>query len=151
MITRIIKSVAPKSLFAFSLFVLLAASAASAHAQTTGGARFRVSFEFTAGGVRLPAGEYTVRRASQGGLAYLVQSRDGRSAAAVTIQSNLRAKGNARPVQLTFNVYEGQYYLSEVWAAGDGNGVELSPSRAERYMAKKGSEAKRVSVIALTN
>ena len=149
MFIRALKSIAPGSLFALSLFILLAA--APAPAQAARSVVFRVPFEFTAGGVRLPAGEYTIRRASQAGSAYFVQSRDGRAAAAVSAESPLRAKGKASPLQLTFDVYEGQFFLAEVWAAGDGTGAELSRPRAIRQVAKSAADARRVSVVAHTN
>ena len=148
MFIRAIKSAAPKSLLAFALFAVIAASAAPSRAQAGGGSVFRVPFEFTVGGVRLPAGEYTVRRTSQAGMAYFVRSTDGRSAAAVTTQSPLRAKGGERPLQLTFDVHEGQYFLSEVWADADGTGAQLRAPRAAREMAKRSEGAGRVVVAA---
>jgi hypothetical protein len=149
MIIRAIKSVAPKALFALGLFVALAACGANAHAQATGNTIFHVPFEFTVGGVRLPAGEYTVRRTSQAGLAYFVKSIDGHAAAAVIIQSALRAKGSERPVQLTFDVAGGGgYYLAEVWPTGDGTGAKLKAPRAARDTAMKASETSRVIIMA---
>ena len=150
MIINAIKSVAPKSLAALSLFVVLAASAATARAQAPDAINFRVPFEFTAGDVRLPAGEYAVRRASQAGLAYFIQSRDGRPVAALTVVSAIdAARKNALEPQLVFNVYGGQYYLSQLWRGGRATGASFRRSRAEREVSRNAAEKGRVAVVAL--
>ena len=90
MISQAIKAIASRSVVVFSLFFILSASAANAQ---TAAERlvFYIPFQFTAGDERLPAGEYTIRRVSQTGQAYFIKSRDGRSVAAVSVRSTLRA------------------------------------------------------------
>ncbi len=150
MIITAIKSVAPRSFVVFSLFVVLAASAVSARAQTATPVAFNVPFEFTAGDVRLPAGEYVVRRADQAGMAYFIQSRDGRKVAAVTVKNTVEAREkNSSVAQLTFNVYGGQHYLSQLRPGAGASGAEFHRSRVEREVAKTATETRRVSVIAL--
>ena len=150
MIINAIKSAAPKSFAALSLFVVLAASAAAARAQAPDAITFRVPFEFTAGEVRLPAGEYTVRRASRAGQAYFIRSRDGRSAAVVPVVSAIAAgPRDARLPRLSFNAYGGQYYLSQLRPGGDVEGAEFRRSRAEREVSRSGAERRRVDVAAL--
>ena len=149
MLSQVVRAVAPKSLIVLSLFIILSACATAAvQAQTTERMVFNVPFEFTAGGERLPAGEYAIRPTSRGGAAYFIQSRDGRSVAAVSVKNTLRADENASQAQLTFNVYAGQYYLSQVRPGGDGAGAEFHKSRAEREVAKSATESRRVRVIA---
>jgi hypothetical protein len=150
MIITAIKSIAPKSFVVLSLFVVLAATAASARAQSADAIAFRVPFEFTAGDVRMPAGDYVIRRASQSGQAYFIQSRDGRKVAAVTVKNVLVETGKgAQLPQLTFNVYGDQHYLSQLRPGGGARGAEFHRSRVEREVARNAAESRRVSVVAL--
>ena len=150
MLSKVVRAVAPKSLIVLSLFIILSAYTAAVQAQTTERLVFNIPFQFTAGGERLPAGEYTVRASSRGGSAYFIQSRDGHSVAVVSVKNILRADDSAGQPQLTFNVYAGQYYLSQVRPGGDGAGAEFHKSRAEREVADGGAERQRVRVIAST-
>ena len=148
MINRAVRAIVPKSVVAFSLLVALLAATAATQGQTTRQAIFNVPFQFTAGGESLPAGEYIIRRADQAGLAYFIQRRDGRAAAAVSVKNTSGAKPAGGQARLTFNVYGGQYFLTQAQPEKYGVSVEFQRSRAERELARAATEDSHVVTVA---
>ena len=142
-----------RSLAILSL-VAIAAAAAPTHAQSgapnffqPSATRVAIPFAFTAGEATLPAGTYTIKRVSQTGGAYLIQSADGKASAAVLTAGTLTRGRTSLPAKLVFHRYEGACYLSEVWTASSTVGRAVSTSKAERALAKQDATPDVVAVL----
>ena len=123
----------------------------AADAQAVTNAVFvRVPFDFVAGGKRMPAGRYSVRRVrSDAETALIIRSEDGRSSAVV-----LTNTGDARPsaAALVFRKHGDRYLHAEVSMPGTASVRELPETGAERRLERelaeqKGGEAKTVTVV----
>ncbi|HEY7172994.1 MAG TPA: hypothetical protein VH417_19210 [Vicinamibacterales bacterium] len=114
--------------------------AAAAHADETL-ANVKVPFAFFVNDVRLPAGDYIVRQASEGGQVLEIVSKDGRHVVFTpTIPfTELTQSNNA---QLVFEKFGDAYFLSRV-APADGNDREivLTPASMEHEIIKSGEHA----------
>ena len=146
------KQIARTFASALGTLMLLAAFTA-AHAQTPARAVIRVPFDFYAGQKLMPAGRYAVRPVSQqGSKMLLIQSEDGRHAAAVLTNED-GGKAPAEGASLTFRQYDDRYFLARVFITGAAPGRELPASNAEKKFrteqrAKAADpEAKDVTVV----
>lgn len=147
--SRVVKSAARGSFVIFSLLLILSAASVATRAQSAGDAIFNVPFEFMAGNVRLPAGEYVVRRTSESGSTYFVRSRDGRTVATLSVRNNARAGAEGGPAHLTFNVYGGEHFLSQVRPGAARTVAEFHKGRAEREVMRAATAgARSVRVVA---
>jgi len=118
-----------------SLSVMLAVVAVSA--TPTGSIKAHIPFDFSVGNKTLPAGAYTVAPLTTPG-ALLIRHEDGRTAAMV-ITSGMPAQQEQGQTKLVFHRYGDQYFLAQVWTAGDSDGRELRQSRTERELVKSRS------------
>ena len=117
-----------------SFLLMLTAVTVSAQSE-----RIRVTspFSFVAGQKALPAGEYTVepnRKDSDN--VWLVQSRDGH-ATALFATMPVRAGETQGECKLVFNKYGDQYFLSQIWEAGESAGRALIKSKGERALERQ--------------
>jgi hypothetical protein len=138
------KKQALRILAIFSL--LLTMSAAIVHAQSKRSI-INVPFSFTVGHKTLPAGEYSVEpNRKESNSFWLIQSVKGNDSVLFTTNSvwTSETKNNSR---LVFNNYDGQYFLSQIWSAGDNSGRELHMPRVERQLAKSQTQREKVIVI----
>jgi hypothetical protein len=114
-----------------SLVVTFAVTSANAQSGTHF-IRIVIPFEFIIKGETLPPGTYTVKRLSSDKPETLLLSRtDGGSRVYIltkSVQANTRASGS----KLVFHQYGDQYFLSQVWEAGENEGRQLFKSRGER-------------------
>ncbi|MEP6741788.1 MAG: hypothetical protein ABJB61_04760 [bacterium] len=130
------------------LSLLIVMTAVSVRAQSERSKVTNISFSFIVGQKTLPAGEYTVepnRRDSDN--VWLVQSSDGRVSALFTTMP-VRASETPEKAKLVFHKYGDQYFLSQIWTAGDIGGRELPMPRPERELAKNGVKPQTVALIA---
>ena len=137
------KKQAFRILAVFSL--LLTMSAAIVNAQSNR-STINIPFSFTVGHKTLPAGEYTVepnRRDSNS--FWLIQSVKGNDSVLFTTNS-VWTSVNQENTRLVLNNYDGQYFLSQIWNAGDNTGRELHRPRLERQLAKSRIQRERVIV-----
>jgi hypothetical protein len=107
-----------------------------------------IPFEFTAGRVTLPAGEYRVQKPAVHSTMLLIQRTDQRAA---TIEPSFAAQANGPQTQskLVFHRYGNRYFLSQVWIAGYSQGRELPKSDKEKEQALAASKAlDQVTVVA---
>ena len=118
---------------------------ASAYART-GVVKANVPFNFTVSNSQLPAGEYRIHPLGVAGSAMTIQSPDGKY-----IQAFLpNACSSPKPqttTKLIFHRYGSQYFLAEVWEAGNDRGRELPRSGREAEIAQK-EVAESVVVVA---
>ncbi|HEX8557126.1 MAG TPA: hypothetical protein VF668_03435 [Pyrinomonadaceae bacterium] len=127
--------------------VLTLAGAASA--QTSGGIKVHVPFDFVAGGKQLPAGEYDVRRVKADSESAIVIRGVAKGATAVILTN----AGGDRPAAaaLDFRQRGGRYFLAAVSMPGAASVREAQRSKAGRELigqAEAGAgDAKRVTVL----
>jgi hypothetical protein len=93
-----------------------------------------VPFDFAAGSVNLPAGEYTVK-ASQGSSVILLMNRDNANVSAIISAHAAVANDIQTQSKLVFNCYGDRYFLSQIWTEGSDRGKQLSKSAREKEMA----------------
>ena len=137
------KKQAFRILAVFSL--LLTMSAAIVHAQSKRSI-VNIPFSFTVGHKTLPAGEYTVQpNRSNSNNVWLVESITGHDSVVFTTGSAW-TRETQENTKLVFNNYDGQYFLSQIWSAGDNTGRELRMPRVERQLAKSRIHREKVIV-----
>jgi len=119
-------------LFALIGLGLLLATA-SAYAQT-GVVKANVPFNFIVEKTQIPAGEYVIQNLGTAGLAMSIQSSDRKMVKVVL--PNACESSQAQPkTKLVFHRYGDQYFLSQIWTAGNTRGSELPKSRRETEVA----------------
>jgi hypothetical protein len=108
-----------------------------------------IPFEFTAGRMALPAGEYRIQKPAVHSTMLLIQRTDQSAAAIVP---SIAAQENAPQTQskLVFHRYGNRYFLSKVWIAGYSQGRELPQSNNEKEQALAASNETRdqVTIVA---
>ncbi len=135
-----------KALAIASVVVLsMAVATVSARAQASFPLGANIPFDFVVGKQTLPAGEYRIEQLSSDGV-LLVRSTDGHTSIIVMTMAALANDWQSES-KLVFNRYGGQYFLSQIWTAGNKSGRELYKSPRETELARK--ELKReVAVLA---
>jgi|SRR6266850_1172996 len=129
------------------LSFLLMLTAVTVSAQSERIRVLNIPFSFIVGQKTLPAGEYTVEpNRTDSDNVWLVQSKEGHASALFTTNT-VRAGETQEEAKLVFHMYGGQYFLSQIWTAGDATGRELLTPRLERQLAKNAIEH-RVTVLA---
>jgi len=116
-------------------------TAAAVYANPTGALKANIPFGFTVGNKTLPAGVYTVARASMADpVTLLIRREDGRAVGVLTQTQGVQALRRQDQTKLVFHRYGDRYFLTQIWTAGDTAGRELRKSRAERELVKNGSK-----------
>lgn len=110
------------------LFAVLAT--ATAYAQMPG-ARANIPFDFSVRGKTLPAGTYEIKRAMNGPDALLISNVNDNHDRIIFVTNQVDAKAIPIKSELVFNRYGDNYFLSEVFDAGEQSGREAIPSRQE--------------------
>jgi hypothetical protein len=119
-------------LFALIGLGLLLATA-SAYAQT-GVVKANIPFNFIVNKADLPAGAYTLQKLGVAGAAMVIESSD--SKVVNGFLPNACESNKAPEVsKLVFHRYGSQYFLTQIWIAGDARGKELPRSGREREVA----------------
>ena len=92
-----------------------------------------IPFEFVAGNVTLPAGEYRVEKLEKNSVVVLTHcTQPGASAIVMTIASQANApQSNSK---LVFNHYGNLYFLSQYWSAGSSSGRMIPKSTREKEL-----------------
>lgn len=92
-----------------------------------------VPFNFVAGGMSLPAGQYEVLHVMDPSW-IMLKTSDGNAIAVVhVIVSPTKTEESSN--KLVFNRYRDKYFLSQVWTAGDYQVHNCSPTSAEYNLA----------------
>jgi hypothetical protein len=114
----------------------LVIAAGSAYAQSP---KFNVPFQFTIDKMVMPAGNYSIKSASDSDSMLIIQGLDKpvRSRFLFLFTNLLQSVGQTK---LIFNCYGGSCFLSQVWT-GSNVGRQLRESRQERQLAKQGPAA----------
>jgi hypothetical protein len=107
---------------------------AAAQAQTTH-MKVTVPFQFTAGNVRLPAGEYEVTAlGTWGGPALSVHNLSSNTES-VVLSNSCRSQKPATDAKLVFYRYGQQYFLAEVWNRNSFAGSRIKINQRQRELA----------------
>lgn len=93
-----------------------------------------IPFQFVAGNVTLPAGEYRVQKL-EGKPVLLIRCPDA-NASAMVIAIASQAKKTQTQSKLVFNRYGDRYFLSQVWTEGTIRGSQLLKSQREKEISQ---------------
>jgi hypothetical protein len=115
----------------FSLFVLLASASAFAQGD---GVEAKIPFDFIAGKKLLPAGDYTIKRGVEDQRDLLLIRGVDHQEAVFIFAEDVRADETPTQTDLVFNQVGDEYFLSQVWVAGQDIGREIPKPRAERKL-----------------
>ncbi|HXY13173.1 MAG TPA: hypothetical protein VEI26_01590 [Terriglobales bacterium] len=130
-----------KQLFAL-LGLGLLLSAASAYAQTMAYAhtinlKVNVPFNFVVTAETLPSGEYTIRSEPNVEHALSINAAGQKSRVFLATPSlSLKGMKASQQTKLVFTRYGDQYFLSEIWMAGNSVGQQLPKGGRELEMAQ---------------
>ncbi len=118
-------------------------SVVSAHAQS-GPLIAKVPFGFYAGDIKLPAGEYRIVAIENGVMK--IFNRDTNTPAIFNTFTVRNLGLEPIPGKLVFHRYGQDYFLSEMWWAGQSVGSKTMSSKREREQAKTAAPARIESV-----
>ena len=129
--TQLISLISKVTLLSAMLLVTLTASAQGQSLAYR--VKANIPFDFTVGEKQLPAGEYSVARTipSSGDLVLSITDHDGHTKATRLTNATVTLSPKDRSV-LVFHRYGDQYFLFQVWTAGETGGREFPESRSER-------------------
>ena len=139
------------SVFLMTLSLLGTLAVVSAYSLSVENFVVNIPFSFTIGDKTFPAGRYRVEPISFSGATLnskvVIRSTSGDKS---TIVSTLpiQASGIQDQSKLVFNRYGDQYFLSQVWTAGNSAGRIVRESRIEERLAKNVEERQMVSITA---
>lgn len=132
-----LRNLMTKSMFTLGLFLLIGTAAASAQNASVEKMTIDVPFQFSVGEQQFSAGTYTFAKTSQTGMAYTIRNKkDARQVGMTIVKSRLQSGHRMSPTKLVFDVYEGKYFLAQIWGGFDNVGSELYQSRARREVAQ---------------
>jgi hypothetical protein len=121
---------------AMSLALLMSAAA---QAQTTH-MKVTVPFQFTAGNVQLPAGDYEVRALGPWGGSTLSVQNLNSNVVSVVVSNSCRSQKPASDSKLIFHRYGQQYFLAEVWNRNSMAGSQIRTNPRQTELAKNQSK-----------
>jgi len=130
-----------------TLLVALGTVAVKAQSQRS---RITIPFTFVAAGKILPAGEYTFGPNSKDSFHVWVLAGQKNGDAVLFPTVPLRARQTQEDTKLIFSKYYDQYFLSEIWTAGEQNGYKVNVSPQEQRLVKNGAHREQV-VVSLGN
>jgi hypothetical protein len=111
--------------------------AAVAHAQVTDPVEFTTSFPFTVGNTTMPAGSYEIRRDTDNGTVYRIESQKENIGTLFEVEGASMTRPPAK-TEVVFKRYGSGYVLKSVWEEGSSEGVETVMVEAERHHVKNG-------------
>lgn len=122
--------------------VLLAVGSLSA--QISGAVKADVPFDFTAGNITMPAGEYQIANSGHSGILLISKASAGMFVGADAAQANGRASSS----KLVFHRYGDRYFLSEVWVQGQDRGSEVPMTKLEQELRASNARPSSVTILA---
>ena len=128
-----------KRMAMMALFLILAV--ASVKAQTGRRIEASIPFDFAAGKTNLKAGDYTVRRISRNVL--LLRTADNKTSVLLQAAVRIPPPRSEFPTKLVFTESGGRYFLTEIWADINGDGMQLGATRTESLIARESGGAAR--------
>ena len=120
-----------QELFPMLAVLLLVTGMASAQMQQSA-LKANIPFNFVAGKMALPAGEYRISTISDLGGVLAVAGGD--SGQALVGSHAVQAATVAAETKLIFHRYGDQYFLYQVWVSGENRGRELPQTSREKEL-----------------
>jgi hypothetical protein len=127
-----------KNLLSLAMSLTLLMSAA-AQAQTTH-LTISVPFEFTAGNVQLPAGDYEVTALGPWGGSTLSVHNVNSNAGTLVLSISCRSQKPAADAKLVFYRYDQRYFLAEVWNGNSSLGNKIQVNSRQTQLARNQSK-----------
>jgi len=106
--------------------------AASVYGQTM---KADIPFAFQASNETLPAGQYEVSTRNAVANTITVRNRESKQAL-VALTHKAQSKQTPEVSKLIFRRYGNQYFLAQIFVAGNTEGTELAKTKAERRLIK---------------
>jgi len=111
----------------------LVAAVARTQAQSRSSYTANIPFEFVVGNATLPAGQYAVTQIKTAdGAVMLRLSAKGQDSSALRLTDRAQNGKPKEKTVLVFNHYGEQYFLAEMWRAGEAEGRLVRKSSRER-------------------
>ena len=126
-----------RALVAATLFVLSVIVAAQV-ARADEPMLVNIPFQFVAGNVTLPAGEYRVQKLDRSSGILVINCSDP-DASVMVVTFSAQSNDPQSESKLVFNRYENRYFLSQVWTAGSARGRQLLKSPREKELTRVAS------------
>ena len=105
-----------------------------------------IPFKFTVCKKQLPAGKYKVLPMTSANPRILLVRDEGGSSAEIVCTKDVQASKAATKGKLIFNRYGDEYFLSEMWFAGQTTGNQLVKTEAEETLLAAGKKREKVTV-----
>lgn len=123
-----------KALTMMSLVLLftLVLTVANAQAQSRASYTAHIPFEFVVGNATLPAGDYTITQIKTADGTVMIQLSAKGQNSALRLTEAMQPREPRDKTVLVFNQYGQQYFLAEMWRAGEEEGRQVRKSRRER-------------------
>ena len=119
---------------------------AHASAQKNSELVVNIPFNFTACKEQMPAGKYKVLPITSANPRLLLVRGEDNHSAEIICAHDVQSSKRATSGKLIFNRYGNQYFLSELWFAGDTTGIQVTKSDREeallRELAPRGKREK---------
>jgi hypothetical protein len=113
------------------------AGATLAHAQVSDPVEFTVPFAFTVGNSTMPPGSYEIRRDTDNGTVYRLESTKKHIGTLFEVEPSSMNKPPAK-TEVVFKRYGEGYVLKSVWEEGSSDGIQTVVAEAERHHVKHG-------------
>jgi len=124
-----------KGTFVMTSLLLLSLMVAAQVVQAQEPVVVNIPFEFVAGKLTFPAGEYRVEKLEKGSMAVLIH-RAHSSASFLVMTLPAQASEPQSNSKLVFNRYGDRYFLSQYWSAGSSSGRMLPKSAREKEISR---------------
>ncbi|HEY6373900.1 MAG TPA: hypothetical protein VIX90_00110 [Edaphobacter sp.] len=142
-----ISSIFGSSLLASALAIGMVASTPSAVAQTGDTVvKANIPFDFQAGQLVMPAGEYQISKSSEHML--LLRATDQKATEFLIVHE---AYASTPPTgsSLVFDRYGNKYFLRQIWTAGNHDGLECTKGRIEKRVEAENKQDASPVIVAL--
>jgi hypothetical protein len=113
----------------------LTAMATTRVAQAQEALAVNIPFDFMAGDMQLPAGEYTVKVSAPTHTLILISRKDSTKSGFINTNAAVSVEPQSES-KLVFNRYGDHYFLSQVWTEGNSQGRQLLKSGREKEMSQ---------------
>jgi hypothetical protein len=128
--------------------LLLTASTLFTQSESQPSMKVNVPFAFGVEDVSLPAGEYIFFMATPGRMIRIV-SADGKYSAVIDTLLN-HAEKPATKSRLVFHKYGNEYFLAQVWIAGQNESRNPLSGKRAMELASSGARPQTMTVVALS-
>jgi hypothetical protein len=110
-------------------------------AQIADGIEVNIPFQFHAGNVKLPAGQYRIHPLDDSDLTVMeISSVDGSTSALFQVEDT-KTDSTPAKTELIFNKYGDRYFLAKLFEEGSSSGSQVPHSRYEKKISQQTMEA----------